>query len=401
MSMGDGLRGMLARMTSSQRLQPRSQEIGSTCGFRTVPDLETIVLSADNISPFSLPQEALSFEPDESVVISHFANGDEERKIHCNIELRKDEQDKLNELRELATKKEVVVSPAITVQATRYISATRAEGIEVALESMKLTHQWRQAYFAKGPIADSTVAADLRAGTIYFVGRDQALRPTLVIRVARMQGWLKEKGAERLIRVLVFCQEYFLRYMVCPGRVESINVLIDLKGLSFSSVNRHALGDVNKVLSNHYRMRVYRIYICNAPALISTIAGAIKRMLTDRQQQKLTFVANFEELAHEFALHQLEQDLGGTRPNLEEYFPFPLPPGPFEAGSRAGPRADAVPMVHEAVTAVGHRGRLWSTDLSSEENAALEYTERAAEILAACCLPAPPTFAVVSHAATV
>merc|ERR1719379_272313 len=121
--------------------------------------------------------------------------------------------------------------------------------------------------------------------------------------------------------------------MTCPGRVESINVLLDLKNVAFSSVNRQALGEVNKVLSNHYRMRVFRIYIVNAPSMLKTLAGAVTRILTERQQQKIQVVGMTSELRQVFALQQLEEDLGGARPEIKEFFPFPLQAGPFHAGA--------------------------------------------------------------------
>ena len=41
-----------------------------------------------NIARYSLPEEALSYVPEEAAVVMPFANGDKERLISCNIEPR-------------------------------------------------------------------------------------------------------------------------------------------------------------------------------------------------------------------------------------------------------------------------------------------------------------------------
>merc|ERR1719245_386100 len=103
--------------------------------------------------------------------------------------------------------------------------------------------------------------------------------------------------------------EYMLRYMVVPGRVENLCVIVDLKGLSLSQVSLSALSEVYKVMSYHYSGRVFRFYIANVPSALSMIAGTAKCLLTDRQKQKLVCLKDTQELKKYFALHQLEEDL--------------------------------------------------------------------------------------------
>ena len=111
---------------------------------------------------------------------------------------------------------------------------------------------------------------------------------------------------DKIIRMLIFCLEYMLRYMVVPGRVEGNCVIVDLKGLSAGNVPVSALQQVYSVMSHHYMGRVYKFYICNLSMMLGAVAGVCKSMLTDRQRQKLVFVTNTSELQKDFALHQLE-----------------------------------------------------------------------------------------------
>mmetsp|Transcript_21082 Transcript_21082/g.72545 ORF Transcript_21082/g.72545 Transcript_21082/m.72545 type:complete len:488 (-) Transcript_21082:475-1938(-) len=355
-------------------------------GFQTVPELETLTCKDENVSAFSLPSEVIMFEPSPSLVVAPFDNGDCERKIHCNIKLQVAEQEKLMALQREANAQSLKFFPSVTAMATRFLSHSRMD-VKKALKSMQATQEWRQNYFKDGPIDDVSLLEDLGHGIVYFSGRDVELRPTLVVRGTRIPAqWYKEKRVDRLIRLLVFCMEYMTRYMLVPGRVENLSVIVDLKGLGLSQVSVSALSDVYKVMSHHYSGRVFRFYVANMPTCLSMIAGMAKSLLTDRQRQKLVVLRDVQELRKHFALHQLEEDLGGSRPALTQFYPFPLQAGPFEAGWAGGPDATAVPGVHLALTAGAAIGRLWDPDKTEEDNLCIEFNPDAEPILERCGL---------------
>lgn len=241
---------------------------------------------------------------------------------------------------------------------------------------MHASQEWRQSFFQSGPITDESLAEDLAHGIVYLAGRDHSMRPTLVIRPRRIpQAWYKDKRstADRLVRLLVFNMEYFLRFMAVPGRSEGGVVLFDLGGLGLHQVPLSPLTDICRIMSSHYVNRVSRFYILNMPPALSRVSSIGMRLLTERQRQKLVFLRRAEELQQDFAPHQLEEDLGGARAICTSFWPFPLPPGPFEpdaAGSSA-PRADATAGLHAAITASGMLGRLWDPSRSREENLGL------------------------------
>lgn len=359
-------------------------------GFSAVADPPPLSISEDNIAPYSLPQEAFNFQPDDLALISKFAGGDQERKIHCNIELRPDEVDRLKLLQDEARKRSRSYYVSITVMATRYISYARGNP-DKAIAMMDETQKWRTEYFGSGPLTDSKLIDDLSHGVLYFTGRDFAMRPILVIRACRLpDAWHKDgSGVTRLIRMLVFCMEYLVKYMFVPGKVENLVVLVDLKNLGIADVPIKALKSIYSVLSHHYIVRVFRFYVVNMSYMLGTLVGVVKPILTDRQRQKLNFVKNVNECKDWVALHHLEEDLGGSRPKITTFFPFPLLPGPFAPGSSAGPRKDAVKNCHTALTAEGFRGLLWDTSKTKAENIQYEYTDVAEGIFKACGLPIP------------
>merc|ERR1719321_2391773 len=114
------------------------------------------------------------------------------------------------------------------------------------------------------------------------------------------------------------------RYLVVPGKIETSTIIFELKGCTLAQFPLASLREIVTVLSLHYILRVHRFYICNAPNAIQRMSGMALRFLSDRQRQKLMLVKNVEELRQYFALHQLEQDLGGSRPAFANFLPFPF-----------------------------------------------------------------------------
>jgi len=320
----------------------RRSSKGLVDGFRVMPEPESLRVTRENLAPFTMPVEAFTFTPPPGAVVCKFKNGDKERKIYCNVEVTETERDQLRQLQEEVRNRGMTFMPSIAVMASRFLSRARGDPHK-AVKLMTATNEWRQEFFGKGPVTDADVIEDFKHGIVYFTGRDCALRPTIVVRAKRIpQQWYQEKRIDKLIRILIFCMEYMIRYMLVPGRIENNCLIVDLKGLTFNQVPISALSEIYKVMSHHYIGRVFKFYICNLSGSLSAIAGMAKGILTDRQRQKLVFVDDVRELQKDFALHHLEEDLGGTRPAITEFFPFPLQAGPFEGGHTGGPDADAV-----------------------------------------------------------
>jgi hypothetical protein len=334
--------------------------------------------------------EALTYEPSPATVITPFKNGDQERMIHCNTELQEGELERLQLLQLEARAQSAEFFPSVTSMATRFLSRARNDQ-KKAFRLMMETQQWREQYFRDGPVTDVAIEEDSRHGIVYFTGRDSKLRPAIVVRAKRIpQQWYKEKRVDKLLRLIIFCMEYFLRYLVVPGRVENLSVITDLQGLGLAQVPLSALNEVHKVLGVHYIGRVSKFYVCNVSPSLYAIAGMAKAMLTDRQKHKIMVLNNPSELRNDFSLHQLEDDLGGTRQNIEigtSFLPFPIVAGPFEAGFDGGPNVEAVPNAHELLTTEGAIGRLWNPKMSREVNLILELPQVAPFALGPPALP--------------
>jgi hypothetical protein len=336
-----------------------------------------------------VPQEALEFEADDATVVNRFRNDDSERMIHCNTKLDDSEILWLAQCRHEAARRGDVFLPSFILAAGRFLGDEKGD-VHVALERMRAAQAWRLNYFQGGPILDSSIAGDLALGILYFGGRDLALRPALVVRPSRIPTHLVDENcSDRFNRLFLFCMEYFLRYMVVPGRVENIVVILDLANISLSQLpSISSLMEMKTVMCQQDAGRVFRFYIVNMPMILRAVSTVVQSAMTERQRQKMRFVRLFKDMRKDFALHQLEVDLGGTAPIHQTFLPFPLPPGPFEAGYRMGARLEPVANVHRAFK-VGPRGRLWDAGKSHRENTELEFTSEGTSILEECGLQAP------------
>jgi len=260
----------------------------------------------------------------------------------------------------------------VAVAAVRFLGDARGD-VDLAIREMEENQSWRLSYFPR-PMQDTELLSDLKEGAVYFCGRDFALRPALVMRAGRVPfTW----DAPRFARLFMFCMEYFLRYMAVPGRVENVCVIIDLQDISYRHMAIPALMELKEVFTHQNAGRVFCFYVCNMPFLVRALVNVVEAAMTERARQKIRFLSDVSQLQEDFALNQLERDLGGCREVADSFFPFPLPPGPFSAGS-AGTREEAVGDLHQIMTQAGARGRLWDPASRSRR---MEFADTARDFL--------------------
>lgn len=66
-------------------------------------------------------------------------------------------------------------------------------------------------------VTESEVYSELRnVGACYWHGRDRKMRPLLVVSLLRLQQLQRDAGMEeKVMRIVIFCLEFFLRFVVC------------------------------------------------------------------------------------------------------------------------------------------------------------------------------------------
>lgn len=324
---------------------PQSHGVRECNGLPATENIETVSVSEEHLGPWTLPEEAFTYLPDGDDVLVRLSSGLVERRVHENVDFTTEESESLERLRAEAWQSGARFCPEVCREATRYLSAARGNH-EKALRLMQATDSWRRSYFKDGPLRSQDLAEDLSHGFAYFVGRDRAMRPALVFRASRVPAeWRKNYDAQRLLRSLIFCMEVLLRFMLVPGRVETSCLIVDLQNISTKDIPISLFREIHQLFTAHYPCRGFRFYVCNVPGMLMAMSPMARSLLTERQKLKVLVLHSVSELLKDFAPHQLEKDLGGSRPLATSFLPFPLQPGPFEPNA-PGPRRASLPNLH-------------------------------------------------------
>ncbi|KAL8270637.1 hypothetical protein Esti_005458 [Eimeria stiedai] len=343
-----------------------------TRGAQVPPDLLNefgwpipLVVSCEP-SPYCIPEELFSFHPQESEVFKIFFKGTSKevriRQIFFHTPLAEEEQQWLVEFREHCAQAGWRIPLFMEPMVLRIIwLAYRKWGdniISRSFELAKMMLEWRQGFF---PLSDTEeeILEMMKLGVMYWVGRDQSLRPLLVIRLARLH---RHAAPEVFKRLTIFCFEWGLRYMMVPGIVETITVLLDVRGVPLHQFPVSALTDMTSTLTKQYPFRLNRMLIINDSFFVQTVWNIAKQFLTEVQQQKMLFLRSGfeEELMKEYTPWQLEKCYGGTRPEITTFYPFPIAPGPYTVGSAE--RQESYGKGYLATNRITSLGLLWEKD---------------------------------------
>ncbi|KAL8426814.1 hypothetical protein Efla_007141 [Eimeria flavescens] len=321
-----------------------------------------LVISCDP-PPYCIPQELFSFRPKESEVFKIFFKGTSKevriRQVFFHTELSAEEQQWLIEFRKYCAKENFKIPVFLQSMILRIIwLAYRKWGDNIIHRSFELSKamlEWRRNFF---PLSDQEeeLTTMMKTGVMYWVGRDQSLRPLMVIRLARLH---KHAAPETFKRLTIFCFEWALRFLMVPGIVETITVLLDVRGVPLHQFPVSALTDMTSTLTKQYPFRLNRMLIINDSFFVQTVWNIAKQFLTEVQQQKMLFMRSGyeEELLKDYTPWQLEKCYGGTRAEITSFYPFPVAPGPYVVGTTE--REDPYKNGYLALDRVTSMGVLW------------------------------------------
>jgi len=304
-----------------------------------------------------MPLELItSFTPAPEDIKTVFKNGDHERKISNNIELDQAELESIASIRRLQEKLDIRLCASLDSRIMRYLSHARGNS-ERALEALVKSQDWRKEFFTP-QISDEELLRILDSGFIYFSGRDSGFRPILVLRAHVAFERQDEVDRGLLERAMAFCMEFALRYLFLPGKVETIVAIVDLQGVGLTQLRDTTLRLIGQLMTQQYIGRLYQMYIVNQPMFIQTVWSVAKTLLSDRQVSKIVFSKATDVAKGRCALHQLEEQYGGTTKPLTTFYPFYFPPGPFDADVMSGPNLKEKANCHKFITREASRGRI-------------------------------------------
>mgnify|MGYP006056427543 CR=1 FL=1 len=109
--------------------------------------------------------------------------------------------------------------------------------------------------------------------------------------------------------------------MYKSGKVENNVYIIDMADTSILSLPLTIIKELGIMMEKNYRTKMYRIYIVNAPLMMSALMGVMKYFDSNIQQKIFTSrQTSCKEIFEHVNPSQLEKNFGGLKENLSEPF---------------------------------------------------------------------------------
>ncbi|CEL95337.1 unnamed protein product [Vitrella brassicaformis CCMP3155] len=343
---------------------------------------EVALVTSTNPSPHTVPASLLAHQPSRDETHKSFHHGVVIRQVFLHQPLDEGEQEMITQFRIHCREHNFTFPPRMEPLLLRILLYNKRKHphhyLHKSVEHTVLMRDWRREMY---PVSEVEVRKDLESGVMYWVGRDASYRPLAIVRLSRLSREVRE-NPDRFKRLTVFVFEWALRHAFVPGKVETCKVLVDLSNVPLRSIPIKVLKDMVSTLTKQYPFRLDKMFIVNAPKIVSTLWAMIKGLLTEVQQQKINFMKDHfqEDLLKEYHPSQLEQQYGGTLPDIQPpaFYPFAFPPSPTSP-------IPHVPDVWRACDETTSQGVLWAGDVRTP----IQWSAEAPEIFKKCGLTYP------------
>eukprot|EP00923_Selenidium_pygospionis_P032477 GHVN01057271.1.p1 GENE.GHVN01057271.1~~GHVN01057271.1.p1 ORF type:complete len:586 (+),score=50.95 GHVN01057271.1:200-1957(+) len=406
---GDSNNEMVSAVSAQLKSMPAAS--GSSQRTDDAPAIE--LLTEPN--PYSLPAEALLFEPATSDIVH-----DGLRFIYLNTELDEKEQKYLAALRRHLHTESRTAAPAglearcsldPMVANKEFLRYLYSENFQV-VKAAAMVHENCVFRSTQLPVSEAEVIEGLKRGGAYWHGRDKNMRPLLVLKVMTLAEYKDslenahklhhkhehkhhhrkghrgqhhygehrgrheqhgEHSAQRdsayfegqAARIIIFCFEFFIRHLQVAGRAENWNVIIDCEGKGLGGFPTSTLKFLISLLNSRYRGRLFKLFVVNFPKYIQWISGVVLQLAPGTTAKKLVLASgpdDYQPLIRQlYAPNQLEVKYGGSVPNIppKDVYPFRFYPGPYRVSRRSGDVGDEPTCLHNVVAPQVHAGDLW------------------------------------------
>lgn len=336
------------------------------------PAIGGLVL-AQALHEFTLPPEVVLFEPSANDIHRGGTPAPEgkpgNRLIFLNVPLLDFEQkaleslhDALKDEKALAPLGDGVIPSYVRLHALRILQQSKLR-VDKALSTIATHLEMR---VQKMPVHEESVLNDLKSGMMYWHGRDRSCRPVLIWRMEKITKF----DADRATRMILFILEFAVRYLMVPGRVENWVLIVDLAGCGLSmaaaSSFRTVCRNVTRLLEEVYCGRNFTTKIFHMPSIVRAIVNSL---IPEDKKSKVEFVADADiakSMRQLCEANQLEEQYGGTAPNVREGGAFPFRFFPHCRGPQSG-GSPPLPSLHDIVDRSFHEG--FSLDLFEKAQA--------------------------------
>jgi hypothetical protein len=159
----------------------------------------------------------------------------------------------------------------------------------------------------------------LNLGSMYISGRDNRFRPNIVIKLKLFKNKFKKYTINEWTDAIIFLLEYCIKYMLIPGKVESWNIILDIKDFGLYNLSQE-MKDFCVFFQNHYKCRLNRLYFINMSTVANVMYRLIPTLLGSYIEKKLVIINDPNDLFKNIHRSQIEKFYGGDA-ILDSYFP--------------------------------------------------------------------------------
>jgi len=271
----------------------------------------------------NIPSEAYLYFPPK-----HEMKNEGSRAIFDgNIEFEKSEIQHITSFKAYAQKHHYSLGPMWTDNMIlRFLQANGFKN-EKTLHSIQEHTTWSETML---PITlNDKIREFLNSGFLYVHGRDHKFRPIVVFNINLIDP--KTVDFDVVTKALTFGLEYIINELMLPGQVENWIFISNVKGMGLASLAVQNVRKLFAYLQDHYKCRLYRMYLINASSTIYIPWSIIKTFLDGDTVSKVQFYktqvpSNLFKHTH---TSQIEEKYGGTATNTSGSWPPIMPSKDF------------------------------------------------------------------------
>lgn len=198
----------------------------------------------------------------------------------------------------------------------RYLQATKWD-YQKTFDAVLMHNEWTiQTRPHICPNKQLAVDMLTKNGFIYFFRRDKFLRPIVVVNIAKLKT-LSADDLESFVPTISYLMTYSIQKALIPGKAECFVNIIDLNGVSMTSIPVTAIKRFLQSSQTNFRGRTYKTFILNANMIIRGSFGIVKSMIDEFSAQKINMLGSDfrKHLLEIIEPHNLEKRFGGTVPD--------------------------------------------------------------------------------------